>query len=139
VYGEGISTLIVPFILLCFASVMVDWAARVLQAIMQKIPWLPNRFWGPAAYLIVFTAGYIFAWQAGFDFFSYLGASFRYAPEKWGWTALLLSGGSPLVKEAFGITSSVPQIISGLWSTATNFVTGGGTPIAPVSNPNSPP
>jgi hypothetical protein len=125
-YG-GVATLLTPFILLCFASVMVDWAARVLQEVMRRIPWLPNRFWGPAAYLIVFAAGYVFAWQAGFDFFSYLGASFPAAWEKWGWTALLLSGGSSLVKECFGVANGIPQIVSNVFSTVTNFVTGGGT------------
>jgi hypothetical protein len=125
-YGEGISTLIVPFILLCFASVMIDWLVRVLQEGMKRTPWLPNTF-GLLVYPLVFTAGYVFAWQARFDFFSYLGASFPFAAEKWGWTALLLSGGSPLVKECFGITSSIPQIVSNVFSTVTNFVTGGGT------------
>jgi hypothetical protein len=127
-YGVGVSILIIPFIALCILSVMVDRLIMVLEEIAKKIPWLPiNKFWGPLAYLIVFAAGYLVCWMGNFDFFTSLGFTFQHPYEGWSMTALLLSGGSAFVKSAFGMVNSIPQIVSNVFSTVTNFVTGGGT------------
>jgi hypothetical protein len=123
----GASTLMIPFIALCFLSVMVDRLIMVMEEIMHRIPWLPNRFWGPAAYLIVFAAGYLVCWMGNFDFFTSLGFAFQHPFEGWGMTALLLSGGSAFVKSAFGMVNTIPQLVSDVFSTVSNFVTGGST------------
>jgi hypothetical protein len=138
VYGTSAAALIVPFIALCFLSVMVDRAVLVLEEVMHRIPWLPNKFWAPVAYLIVFVAGYVICWRGNFCFFTSLGFAFNHACEGWLMTALLISGGSTFVKQTFGIVNSIPQAVSmvyGFFSSPTSTTTTPGT----SSNPELPP
>ena len=133
------STLILPFVALCFLSVMVDRLIMVIEEIMRHVPWLPNRFWGPVAYVLVFTMGYVFCWAGAFNFFAVLGFAFRRQYEGWVMTSLLLSGGSAFVRNAFGLISNIPMIVSEVVSMVTSMVSAGTTSVTGTSDPNSPP
>jgi hypothetical protein len=115
----------------------------VLEKVIIKIPWLPNKFEPEIAYLIVFAVAFLICWRGNFNFFSSLNFTFAHDYEGWIYTAALLSGGSAFVKASFGMISSIPQVISNVYSTATGFLSGGGTTTTATpgasSNPNLPP
>lgn len=121
---ESVSTLIIPFIALCILSVMVDRITLMLEEVMRKISWLPNQFWGPVAYAIVFAAGFLVCWRGSFDFFTNLNFSFHHPWEGWILTAILLSGGSAFVKSSFGMINNIPQAVSSVCSTIGGFFNG---------------
>lgn len=124
-YGTA-SSLLIPFISLCILSVLVDKLTMVLEEIMKKIPWLPNSFWGPVAYFIVFLSSLLVCWRGDFNFFASLNFSFHHKWEGWFMTALLISGGSAFVKTSFGMINNVPQAVSNVMSTVGGFFSSGG-------------
>lgn len=123
---ESASSLLIPFISLCILSVLVDKLTLVLEEIMKKIPWLPNSFWGPVAYFIVFFSSFIVCWRGNFNFFSSLNFSFRNEWEGWFMTSLLISGGSAFVRTSFGVISTLPQAVSNVVSTVGGFLSSAG-------------
>jgi len=142
-YGS-VSTLLIPFITICILAVLVDRFTLVLEEIMRRIPKVPNKFWGPVAYTIVFAAGFIVCWRGNFDFFTYLNFSFHHSWEGWGMTALLLSGGSKFVRQSFGLINSMPQAVSGVCSVIGGMLGGGNsqdtpadTTVNPATSPES--
>jgi small-conductance mechanosensitive channel len=133
-----VSALIIPCIALCFLAMLVDRFVNFLEQGIKRIKWLPlNRIDGTIAYLIVFAAGFFVCWRGHFDFFTFLGFAFNRSWEGWLLTSLVLSGGSKFVRESFGLTGFIPQVISGVYSTFSSL--GNSTAVdAPVADPVAP-
>lgn len=112
----GVSTLIIPFVALCILSVLIDKFTIFLEKIMEKVPYLPDKFEASIAYILVFTSSYIVCWRGNYDLFNYLNLTFQHIWEGWILTALLLSGGSRFVRESFGVINTMPQVISNVYS-----------------------
>lgn len=130
----GVSSLIVPFIALCFLIPFMDGIMIFLEAVMRRIPWLPNRFWGPIAYVIASAMAFLICWRGHFNFFGYLGFTFEHDYEGWFCTASLLGAGSGYVKKAFGQVNTIPQVISNVYSMATGFLSSGATTASSTEN-----
>lgn len=125
--------LLIPFFTLCFAVVLIDRFTVFLETIINKVPLLPDKFEPTIAYITVFAISYLFCWRGHFDFFQYLNLTFNYSFEGWILTALLLSGGSSLVKNSFNIITQIPSSISYITSTISGL-TGVGSIISTSSN-----
>lgn len=117
----SVTDLIVPTIALCILAVMADRLIRVLQEIMHRIPKLPNEFWGPVSYVLAFLIGIVVCSEGKFNYFSYYGFGFT-DREGWIFTSLLLSGGTKIVRESFGLINSMPQVISTVYSTISDVL-----------------
>lgn len=94
---------------------------------MKAIPFLPDRFEATLAYLFVFAAGYVVCWRGNFDFFANLNFTFQHVWEGWLLTSLLLSGGSKFVRTSFGMMSSIPQVVSNVYSSVSGIFNDTGT------------
>ncbi|MNJ90045.1 hypothetical protein D3C87_76360 [compost metagenome] len=114
--------LIIPFVAIAVISIMADRLTMVLQAIMNRIPKLPDKFEWWIAYFIVLGISYLVCMEGNFDLFLYFNMQFRYPWEGWILTALVLSGGSSFVKTQFTMIDSIPGVISGVTTTIKNIV-----------------
>lgn len=114
--------LIIPFVAIAVISIMADRLTMVLQAIMNRIPKLPDKFEWWIAYFIVLGISYLVCMEGNFDLFAYFNMHFRYSWEGWLLTALVLSGGSSFVKTQFNMIDSIPGVISGVTTTIKNIV-----------------
>lgn len=115
--------LIIPFIALAIISVMADRLTLVLQAVMNKIPKLPDQFEWYIAYFFVLLISFLVCKEGDFDLFVYFNINFRYEWEGWLLTALVLSGGSSFIRTQFTMIDSIPNVISGVTATIKNIVT----------------
>jgi hypothetical protein len=113
-YGYGLTEIALAFIAVALLAVMVDQITRVLQAIMKKIPFLPDEFELPIAYIILVSIASAVCWQGHFDLFKLLGFDWVYHKEL-GWilTGCIISGGSSLLGKQFKMVNLIPGIISG--------------------------
>jgi len=118
-----LSSLLIPFIALIIVAVMIDKFTLVLQHIIKKVPFLPDEFEKPIAYLIVFAVSFLVCWRGHFCLFTYLGFSFNHAYEGWIMTSLVISGGSAFLNESFDRMGNMPGILSGMVSYASRTVT----------------
>ncbi len=115
-YGT-LSDIAIAFIAVALLAVMVDQLTRVLQAIMKWIPYLPDQFELPIAYIILVGIASAVCWQGHFDLFSYL--KFDWWQHRWlGWllTGSIIAGGSSLLGKQFRVVGLIPSIISGVAS-----------------------
>ncbi|MDF2534323.1 MAG: hypothetical protein K0R18_480 [Bacillales bacterium] len=117
-----IVALIIPFIALALISVMADRITLVLQAIMKRIPRLPDQFEWWIAYFVVLGISYVVCMEGNFDLFRYLNINFSKPWEGWLLTALVLSGGSSFVKSQFNMIDTIPGVISGVTTAIKNMV-----------------
>lgn len=124
-YGYGLTAIALAFIAVALLAVMVDQITRVLEAIMKKIPFLPDQFELPIAYLILVGIASAVCWQGRFDLFMLLGFKWTYHKEL-GWilTGCIIAGGSSLLGKQFKMVNLIPGIISG---TASMFGYGSST------------
>jgi hypothetical protein len=102
---------------------MVDKFALVLQQGMKKVPFLPDQFETPIAYLIVFAASFTACWRGHYSLFEYLDFTFAHEFEGWILTALVISGGSAFLRESFDTMNSLPGILSGMYGYVSRTVT----------------
>lgn len=124
-YTTSLSQIALAFIAVALLVVMVDQATRVLQAIMIKIPYLPDEFEMPIAYLILVTMASAICWLGHFDLFVLLGFIWwKYSFLGWILTGAIIAGGSSLLGKQFKMIGLIPSAISGMAST---FGWGGST------------
>ena len=117
-YGtNGFTQIAIAFIAVALLVVMVDQVTRVLQAIMVKIPFLPDQFEMPIAYLILVGLASAVCWQGDFDLFRLLGFSWRHHWQGWLITGAIMAGGSSLLGKQFKMVGLIPNMISGVAST----------------------
>ncbi|AWD93053.1 hypothetical protein HSE3_gp101 [Bacillus phage vB_BceM-HSE3] len=112
---DELSRILVPLIGLGFLSLLIDKLTFYLQEVIHKVPRLPDQFEFYIAYSIVFIISFIICWRGQFDIFSYLGMKFQ-PLEGYLFTALVLSGGSRMVTQAYAMTEKLPSAIDGLKS-----------------------
>ena len=123
-YGT-LSNIAMAFIAVALLAVMVDQFTRVLQAVMAWIPYLPDQFELPIAYIILVGIASAICWQGRFDLFTLLGFDWWQYPELgWVLTGCIIAGGSSLLGKQFRMVGLIPGIISGV---ASMFGYGGGT------------
>lgn len=115
-------SLVIPFIVLALLSVMIDRFTLVLQGIMHKIPFLPNKFEWWIAYFIILASGYTVCWQLDFALFRYFSLEAANVEFDWLLTALIISGGSSFLRAQFSMIESVPSVLYNLSSTFRKFV-----------------
>ncbi|MEG6615406.1 hypothetical protein V6C27_03040 [Peptococcaceae bacterium 1198_IL3148] len=118
---DQVIELIIPFIALAILSVMIDKFTLFLEAAMNLIPGLPDKFEWPVAYVLVLAAGYVVCWQGNYDLFAYLNINFNYSWQGWLMTALVISGGSAFVRSSFGVVDAIPTGIGGVTSVVKKF------------------
>lgn len=116
-YGTGFSQIAIAFIAVALLVVMVDQVTRVLQAIMSWIPYLPDHFEMPIAYVILVALATVVCWQGNFDLFTLLGFSWKQEWQGWVATGAIMAGGSSLLGKQFKMVGLIPGIISGMAST----------------------
>ena len=123
------SSLLVPFVALILVTVMVDKFTLILQHIMVKIPWLPDQFEKPIAYMIVFCMSFLVCWRGHYCLFTYLGFTFEHSWEGWILTSVAISGGSAFLNESFDRMNMMPGILSGMYGYVSRTITsvGAGT------------
>jgi len=119
---EQIISLIIPFITLALFSVMIDKLTLFLVVLMSKIPNFPDQYEWPTAYFFILVLSYVVCWQGSFNLFEYLNVSFQYEWQGYLMTALLLSGGSALVRTGFSMIESIPSVLSGISTTVQRVV-----------------
>ncbi len=119
---EQVVSLIIPFIALAFLSVMIDKLVLVLENISEKIPHFPDEFPWWLNYFIVLSIAYYIVWQGNYDFWAYLNVNFNYMWQGYLMTALILSGGSALIKVSFSLVDIIPVSISGVTTTIRRMV-----------------
>lgn len=113
-----VMNLAIPFIILAMLSVMIDKFTLVLQEVMRKIPFLPDKFEWSIAYFIVLVSGYIVCWQLDFALFRYFSLEAKHVEFDWLLTALIISGGSSFLRSQFSMIESLP---SGLYNLSATF------------------
>lgn len=116
-YGYGLSQIAIAFIAVALLVVMVDQATRVLQAIMKWIPFLPDQFEMPIAYMILVCLATLICWQGRFDLFTLLGFAWQQEWQGWLATGAIMAGGSTLLGRQFQMMGLIPGLISGVAST----------------------
>jgi len=117
-----IVNLIIPFIACAILSVMIDKATLVLEAIMHRIPKLPDHFEWHVSYIVVLLISYLVCWQGQFSLFSYLEFEFQIEWQGWFMTALFISGGSAFVRTNFGLIEAIPVNMGGVTSIFKRFM-----------------
>lgn len=118
---EEVISLIIPFIALALISVMTDRLTMVLEAIMKKVPKLPDSFEWWIAYFIVLGISYVVCDEGNFDLFLYLHLTFSHPWEGYLLTALVLSGGSSFVRTQFTMIDKIPSVLSTIMSSIKNM------------------
>lgn len=111
---EEVIALIVPFVALSILSVMVDYFTRWVEKIMHMIPKLPDHLEWWVAYVLVFGVGYFVCWQLDFGLFTYMGLTAKFQPLDYILSALIISGGSSLVRTQFGVLNELPSALQGV-------------------------
>ena len=95
---------------------------------MAWIPYLPDQFELPIAYIILVGIASAVCWQGHFDLFKLLGFDWQYKELGWLLTGCIIAGGSSLLGKQFRMVGLIPGIISG-WPIAAGY--GGGGNVAP--------
>ncbi len=121
--AEKVINLIIPFIALAFLSVMIDKLVLVLEDISEKLPFLPNEFPWWFNYFVVLSLAYYIVWQGNYNFWAYLNVNFNFMWQGYLMTALILSGGSSLVKHSFSLVDTIPGNISNVTTTIRRMIT----------------
>ena len=114
---EQIVQLIIPFIALGFLSVMIDKLVLVLENTSEKTPYFPNEFPWWLKYCIILCIAYYVSWQGNYDFWKYLNVNFNEYWQGHLMTAVLLSGGSKLIKVGFSMVDAIPSSVGGITTT----------------------
>ena len=113
---ESIVALIVPFIAVSILSVLIDRLTLVLEAIMNRIPGLPDRLEWIFAYILVSFISFFICYMGDFDLFIYLDINFKYRTLGYLITSLCISGGSIYVRQQFDVMNGMPSMMSGVTS-----------------------
>jgi hypothetical protein len=125
-YNYGLTDIALAFIAVALLAVMVDQLTRVLEAVMERVPYLPDQFELPIAYIILVGIASAVCWQGHFDLFKLLGFDWQYKELGWLLTGCIIAGGSSLLGKQFRMVGLIPGIISGV---ASMFGYGGSTDI----------
>lgn len=135
------TTLIVPFIALCFLIPFTDGILHFIEGFMRRKSWLPNEIGASLAYMIASGIAFLVCWRGHFIFWTHLGMTFNHDYEGWFFTASLLGAGSGYVRQAFKEMRGIPQVVSNVYSTGTGSseTTSETISTAVTSDPNSPP
>jgi hypothetical protein len=102
--------LVTPFIVIVLLSLIIDKFMFIIQEVIHKIPYLPDKLEGCIAYNLILALSFLICWQGNFDIFKYLGIDFKYAWEGWLLTSGIISGGSQFVKLSFGMINEIPSL-----------------------------
>lgn len=113
---ENIVALIIPFIAVSILSVLIDRLTMVFEAIMNRIPGLPDRLEWVFAYILVSIISYFICFMGDFDLFIYLDINFKFRELGYLITSLCISGGSVYVRQQFDVMGGMPSSISGVTS-----------------------
>jgi len=116
-YNYGLTDIALAFIAVALLAVMVDQLTQVLEAVMAWIPYLPDQFELPIAYIILVGIASAVCWQGHFDLFKLLGFEWWQYPELgWVLTGCIIAGGSSLLGKQFRMVGLIPSVISGVAS-----------------------
>jgi len=95
---------------------VVDRITLFLQAVMKRIPFLPDAFEDYITYIILVGMASAVCWQGRFDLFSTLNWSWHYAWEGYLATGAMVACGSSLLAKQFKVVGLIPSVISGITS-----------------------
>ena len=114
-YGT-LSNIAIAFIAVALLVVVVDRLTLFLQAVMEKIPFLPNSFEDYIAYILLVGIASAVCWQGRFDLFSSLNWNWHYTWEGYLATGAMVACGSTLLCRQFKVLGLMPSVISGISS-----------------------
>lgn len=114
-YGT-LSDIAIAFIALALIVVAVDRITRFLQAVMKRIPFLPDEFEDYITYIILVGMASAVCWQGRFDLFSTLNWNWHYTWEGYLATGAMVACGSSLLAKQFKVVGLIPSIVSGVTS-----------------------
>ncbi len=101
---------------------MIDKLVLVLEDVSEKVPYFPNEFSWWLKYVIVVIVAYYISWQGNYNFWVYLNIDFNHDWQGYLMTALLLSGGSSLVKVGFSIIDTIPNSVKNITVAAKKMI-----------------
>jgi len=114
-YGT-LSDIAIAFIGVAILAVIVDRITLFLQAVMKKIPFLPDQLEDYITYIVLVGIASAVCWQGHFDLFSKLNWNWHYTWEGYLATGAMSACGTTLLIREFKVLGFMPSIISGVSS-----------------------
>ena len=116
-FEEAFVPLALAFLALVFLAPLTDGVSQFLEKIMVRIPRLPNSFSDVVSFVVTVGVGYVICWLGKFDFYAYLNLQFS---QEVGWlfTAILLAGGTKVLRQRFELANTIPLSVFGGLSSA---------------------
>ena len=116
-FEEAFVPLALAFLALVFLAPLTDGVSQFLENIMVRIPRLPNSFSDVVSFVVTVGVGYVICWLGKFDFYAYLNLQFS---QEVGWlfTAILLAGGTKVLRQRFELANTIPLSVFGGLSSA---------------------
>jgi hypothetical protein len=114
-YGT-LSDIAIAFIGVAILAVVVDRMTLFLQAVMKRVPFLPDEFEDYLTYIILVGMASAICWQGHFDLFSKLNWTWHYNWEGYLATGAMAACGTTLLIKEFKVMGFMPSIISGVSS-----------------------
>ena len=118
---ESLFNLILPVIAVIILSSIIDQITIVLEAIINKIPSLPDEFEWYIGYIIVLSLSFFVTSNGNFDLFKYFGFEFNNPSVGFFITALVISGGSTFISEQITLIGRIPELVRAMSSKSTTF------------------